>query len=232
MKTQTIVIGFIGVAVLGLMALVSCAGLLFFAFRGLDSSISPAVDKLFAAIDQDRIDQYYDSNTSSDFQQATTREQLADLAKLIKTRLGPLKSKSMRQFNVRQVNANQFAEINYNATFEHGSGTIAIRMKRDAGDWQLVSFTVNSPEFDKDRASGKCPLCGEPHTATAQFCPKCGKPLREKPKAEESAKPPEAPEGDAKPAEGGTDEDQAAESEQQPDCSAGRFACAKRGGCL
>ncbi|WP_425616327.1 zinc-ribbon domain-containing protein [Anatilimnocola sp. NA78] len=192
MKTQTlIIVALIGVACLGLITVVGCAGLAFVGFRSMDSSISPAVDKLFVAIEQEQLGATYDSETSAEFRQAVTREQLIELGQKINTRLGSLKTKSMRQFHVRQLNADQFAEVSYHATFEHGSGTIDTRWKREGAEWKLVHLNVNSPEFAKDSATAKCPHCGEPHTASAKFCPKCGKSLAAKPADEKATAPTE-----------------------------------------
>lgn len=187
MKTQTIVIAsLVGLACMGLLAVASCVGLVFIGYRSMDNSISPAVDKLFAAVEQEKLGNTYDLETSSDFRQAVTRDQFIELGRKIKTRLGLLKSKSMRQFHVRQVNANQFAEVSYAATFEHGNGTIDTRWKREGDEWKLVHLTVNSPEFLKDSVTAKCQHCSEPHTASAKFCPKCGKSLEAKPADEKT----------------------------------------------
>lgn len=178
MKTKTIV--FIIVAACGALfiaAVASCAGFLFLAFRNIDATLSPTIDELFAAIDNDTFAQTYDTCTSPELRKTVTREQYAELGRTIKTRLGSLKSKSLCQFNVRQFNADRFADVAYNANFEHGSGTISGRFKKDGERWLVVSFHVNSPEFQKDLATGKCAHCGEPHTSNAKFCPKCGKPL-------------------------------------------------------
>jgi hypothetical protein len=175
---KTLIIVLCSGAALFVAAIASCAGLLFVAFRNVDAAISPTVDELFAAIANDSFDQTYDTHTTSELQQATTRQRYEELGLSIKTRLGSLKSKSLQQFNVRQVNANRYADVAYNATFENGSGTITARFKKEGDRWLLVNFQVNSPEFQKDLATGKCPHCGEPHTSEAKFCPKCGKALK------------------------------------------------------
>ena len=178
MKTKTILISVAaacGIAFIATIAL--CVGFLVFAFRGMDATLSPTVDELFAAIDNGKFVDTYNSHTSSELQKTVSREQYEELGLTIKTRLGSMKSKKLAQFNVRQVNANQFADLVYNAEFENGSGTIRAVFKKDGERWLLVGFHVNSPEFQKDLATGKCPHCSEPHTAGAKFCPKCGKPL-------------------------------------------------------
>ena len=178
MKTKTIVILVVSACgALFIAAIVSCAGFFFLTFRNMDATLSPTIDELFAAIDNDTFAEMYDTHTSSELQKTVTREQFEELGLTIETRLGSLKSKSLRQFNVRQNNANRYADVVYNATFGNGSGTISGRFKKDGDRWLVVNFHVNSPEFQKDLTTGKCFHCGEPHTSNAKFCPKCGKPL-------------------------------------------------------
>ena len=178
MKTKTIVILVLSAGgVFFIVAIASCAGFFFLTFRNLDTTLSPTVDELFAAIDNDTFADTYDTHTTAELQRTVPREQYKDLGLTIKTRLGALKSKSLRQFNVRQFNANRYADVVYNATFENGSGTISGRFKKEGDRWRVVSFHVNSPEFQKDLATRKCPHCAEPHPSNAKFCPKCGKPL-------------------------------------------------------
>jgi hypothetical protein len=178
MKTKSIVIIIVSACgVLLITAIALCAGFYFLAFRNMDATLSPTIDELFSAIDNGTFAETYDTHTSSELKKAVTREQYEEIGLMIKTRLGSLKSKSLRQFNVRQINANRYADVAYNANFEDGSGTFSGRFIKDGERWLVVSFYVNSPEFQKDLATGKCPHCGEPHSSNAKFCPKCGKPL-------------------------------------------------------
>ena len=178
MKTKTIVIIIVSACgALFIAVVASCAGFFFFTFRNMDATLSPTIDELFAAIDNDTFAKTYDTRTSPELRKTVTREQYEELGFTIKTRLGSLKSKTLRQFTVRQVNADRYADATYDANFENGSGTISGRFKKDGERWPVISIHVNSPEFQKDLATGKCAHCGEPHTSNAKFCPKCGKPL-------------------------------------------------------
>jgi hypothetical protein len=95
----------------------------------------------------------------------------------------------MKSFNVRAVNADSFVDVSYNATFEKGAGTIVAKMKNEGGKWKLVHFQVNSPLFQQDVATEKCPKCGAPHPASARFCPACGAEIpSSEPKAGEGVK--------------------------------------------
>ena len=188
MKTQSIIaLVLVLVGGLFLSVVVLCAGSLFFAFRAMDSSISPMIDELFVAIEDDKFAETYDTHTTPEFQKVASREQYVQIGQMIKTRLGKLKSKTMSRFNVQQRNASQFADVAYNGTFEKGTGTITAKLRKVGDRWQLVAFHVNSPEFTKDLVTAKCPHCGQPHTADAKFCPKCGKALTAE--AEKAAEP-------------------------------------------
>ena len=178
MKTKTIVILAVSACGALFIAIAACAGVFFFTFRDMHATLSPTVDELFAAIEDGSFAATYDTHTTPELRQTVTREQYRDLGLTIKTRLGALKSKSLRQFNVRQMNAVGYADVAYNATFENGTGTISGRFKKVGDQWLIISFHVNSPEFQKDLATGKCPHCGEPHASSAKYCSKCGKALK------------------------------------------------------
>ncbi len=92
----------------------------------------------------------------------------------INLRLGKLKSKTLRGFKMKQHNADSYMDVTYAAVFEKGQGTVTARLKKNDGDWKFVGFRVNSPVFEQDIASQKCPSCGQPHSAKAKFCPSCG----------------------------------------------------------
>jgi len=192
MKTKSIVIlvlvlgGGLFIATFG-----CCAGAVFLGWRGYrdtEAAISPKIDGLFQAIENDRFGDTYERDTAPELRQVSNKEQYEQLGRTIKTRLGSLKSKSMKSFNARQSNADSFVDVVYTATFEKGSGTIKARLKKTAGDWQFVQFNIDSPEFLNDLAVAACPKCGKPHAAHAQFCPTCGVELMKR----ESAGPGEA----------------------------------------
>ena len=102
---------------------------------------------------------------------------MAQLGVAIKTHLGSLKAKKLIQFNIQQFNADRCADVAYSATFEKGSGEIRIRFRSIDGEWRLVGFHVNSPQFLEEPSTTACPYCGETCPEGAKFCPKCGKPL-------------------------------------------------------
>lgn len=178
MRTRTIVVGaVVGCGGLLVVLVAACAGFFYLTFKNLDAEISPKIDGLFAAADNGTFGERYATGTSPEFRQTTTRADWEQIGSSIKTRLGSLKSKRLVQFNVQQFNADQYADVAYSAEFEKGSGEIHARFRRIDGQWRLVNFRVDSPEFLKDLATGKCPHCGQACPAEAKFCPHCGKPL-------------------------------------------------------
>ena len=43
----------------------------------------------------------------------------------------------MTQFNIRQFNADTFADVAYDASFEKGTGAVQVRFRKVDGDWRL-----------------------------------------------------------------------------------------------
>jgi hypothetical protein len=164
----------IGCGVFGVAVIAACGGLLYVGYKTAQKSVGPEIDRLFAAIDDGTFAETYETATTQEFRSATSREQYAQIGKAVSTRLGRLKSKSLKSVNMRQHNADSYVDVAYDAQFEKGPGQILAKMKREKDQWKLVNFRVNSPVFQQDIATAKCPKCGAPHAASARFCPSCG----------------------------------------------------------
>jgi len=137
--------------------------------------VDPKFTLGFCAVRADRDD----TKTKPEFRNAMSREDYEKMGAMIKTYLGKLQSKTRGQFSVRQMNATTLAYVAYSAKFEKGQATLQVRLKKVGGQWQLVSFHITSPQFQKDLATQSCPHCGKPHAESAAFCPHCGKPIEE-----------------------------------------------------
>jgi rubrerythrin len=166
-----------GCGCLTIIGLLSCGGLLFFGYRAATDSAGPQIDHLFAAIENGTFGDTYETDTTPELRAAASKQQYEEIGDAVATRLGRLKSKSLQSFNVQQHNAESLIDVKYNAEFENGKGTISAKLKREGDQWKFVSFHVNSPVFQQDLATLKCPKCGDPHAAAAKFCPSCGAPL-------------------------------------------------------
>jgi hypothetical protein len=171
---KTIAIVGIGCGVVGVAMIVACGGLLYLGYKTANTSVGPEIDRLFAAIDDGTFAETYETATTQEFRAATSKAQYAEIGKAVSTRLGPMKSKSLKSFNMRQYNADSYVDVTYDAQFEKGNGQILAKMKREKGQLKLVNFRVNSPVFQQDIATAKCPKCGAPHASSARFCPSCG----------------------------------------------------------
>jgi len=176
-NTKIIVLVLAACGAFGIIAVGACAGLGFYAFKAANSSVGPEIDRLFAAMETDNFGDTYETATAPEFRKQTSKEQYADIGKAVKNRLGPLKSKNMTGFNMRQFNADSYVDVAYKASFEKGKGTITAKMKKQGGEWKIVTLGVNSPVFEQDLATATCPKCGAPHARDARFCPACGAPL-------------------------------------------------------
>ncbi|MGH7129326.1 MAG: zinc-ribbon domain-containing protein, partial [Planctomycetaceae bacterium] len=175
---------------LGAIALVcAVAGAVFlgFQFFGVHKEISAEVDSLFEAISAGEFGETYATATAPEFRKVTTQDQYHQIGESVRTRLGPLQSKTLQQFNLRYLSGYKYATVAYAGQFQHGPGTIQAQFRSQSGDWLLVSFRVDSPLFLQDLPTAACPTCGKPHTESAKFCPHCGADLKrgeEKPVAE------------------------------------------------
>ena len=181
---KTWVLAGLGCGVVVILAIVAaCAGLMVVGYRSASSAngeVSAVIDELMREAAKGSFAETYETATTAELRKAVTAADYAKLGELIKTHLGPLKSKHLNRINLRQVNANSFADVAYQATFERGSGTITATLRRSDGRWLLQSFNVNSPVFVNDLPDQTCPKCGGKYAKSAHFCPHCGQALTEK----------------------------------------------------
>jgi hypothetical protein len=176
MKTRTVVLSILlGGGFLFILCIVACGGLFYSLYKNTDKEISPKIDSLFAAIDNNTFVDTYANETTPAFQQVLSKEKYEQIGRSIKNRLGHLQSKSLVSWNSAQFNMESTINVVYSAKFEKGQGTIQAGFVKSNGQWQLQNFRVNSPEFLNDMASASCPHCGKPCSTEAKFCPSCGK---------------------------------------------------------
>lgn len=193
MKTRSVVLLVLLICGgLFLVTVVLCGGAAYLFYKNADASVSPRVDALFAKIDNGTFGEAYKTETSPEFRESVSKRQWDQIGLVVKERLGRLQSKSMRQFNAKQINANTVMDVVYDATFAKGSGTISVKYRFVNGQWLLDGFFVKSPTLNDLALQQKCPHCGELTAADAKYCANCGKPLEDaKPivPAEKKSKP-------------------------------------------
>ena len=171
---KTVAIILAACAGFGILVIASCAGLLYVGFKNADATVSPRIDTLLSAIENDTFAETYETETTQELRDVSTKQQYTDLGKAIHVRLGALKTKSLQGFHMQQSGAGSYVDVTYTATFEKGDGTIIAKMKLQGGEWKFVSFRVDSPVFEQDIATENCATCGEPYASNASFCPSCG----------------------------------------------------------
>jgi hypothetical protein len=196
MKTSTaVLLVLLGCGGLFVLIVALCAGGFFFAQNRINAAIEPKVDALFAKIDNGTFGEAYMTETTPRLREAISKEKWAEIGLVINQRLGHLRSKSMRQFSANQVNAITTIDAVYDGSFEKGSGTITVRYTRVAENLLLEGFHVRSPLLDVATLQQECPHCGELTPASAKFCAKCGKALKD-----DKPAPPAATKGKSKSA--------------------------------
>ena len=89
----------VGCGVAGIAIIAACGGLLYLGYKTANTSVGPEIDRLFAAIDDGTFAETYETATSQEFRNATSKDQYAQIGKAVSTRLGRLKSKSLKSFN-------------------------------------------------------------------------------------------------------------------------------------
>ena len=137
----------VGCSAVAVLGVVSCAALLYVGYRSTDQHVSPIVDALFDAIDEGAFEETYDTLASPQMRGVTSREDYGKLGLVISRTLGRLRSKSLRSFEVRQLNTDSFVSATYNARFEKGAGTIFVEIVGVGDGWKVSTFRVESPVF-------------------------------------------------------------------------------------
>ncbi len=180
-----------GCAVLGLLMLAACGGMLYFGYRQVSGNgeVAAEVDRLFDEIAQGRAAQFYRDWCSPELKRATSQQEFVDFANAINEQLGKLVSKSVTGFSFNRQNLTSNVEASYTCEFERGKATVQTRFVQKDGRWLLQSFQVLSPRLLKPTARRKCPFCGELYEPGDKFCPHCGKQLPDTPQKEAPDQP-------------------------------------------
>ena len=180
MKTRTIVLVVILACVVVFVGFIAiCGGFLYYAYQTTDKSVSPRIDELFAAMENGTYNAMYETDMTVEFRSLCSRKEYEKIGRLVKERLGPLRSKSMVQFNAQQFNVSSLISVVYSAKFEKGEGTISASLRNERGRWLFQGFNIQSAELVKETATVPCPHCGHPNDVGAKFCSDCGKSMVE-----------------------------------------------------
>ncbi|MEM6798991.1 MAG: hypothetical protein AAF589_05705 [Planctomycetota bacterium] len=123
----------------------SCAGLIYYGYSSTSATAGPRIDDAFKAIASGKAAAFYQSETNATFKAASTQAEFQTIAELVRERLGPLRSKSMKSFNARSVNGESFMEVTYGATFENGLAGIIATLCKEGDAWKFEQLRVNSP---------------------------------------------------------------------------------------
>lgn len=160
-----------------LLLTVMCGGAGYFFVRSAFSGageVSQITDELIQSMNDGSFAESYQTQMAPEFREETSPEAYERFADQIRTQLGALRSKTISSINMNQKNAVSFADVQYQATFEKGKGTIRVKMKRYGGKWLVLAFRIDSAALTKDIPSKTCPKCQGAYAPDARFCPHCG----------------------------------------------------------
>lgn len=172
MKTKTVLVLLAALGGAMFVSLVLCAGGLYLFFRGASADVAPRIDELLAALATGDVAASYERDTTREFKQVTTSQQYQQIADVVRTRLGGLRSKITTSLNLRNHNGRSYVEVSYNAEFEKGPGTIQATLEKVDGQWRFMKFHVQSPILQQPLV---CSHCGAQQPLGAKFCPACGR---------------------------------------------------------
>lgn len=184
----------LGVIIGGFVLLIaSIVTAIFVGQRNTERAITPRIETMFSAMEHGTFAETYDTETSSAMRQAVNREEFSELGDAVANLLGPLKSKQLRGFRFSKTTQGTFVEASYDATFAKGIGEILANLSKEDGEWKFNSLRVNSPVFEQDFVSRKCPTCGKAIATSARFCPACGVAIAGKDEIDVEASPDPSP---------------------------------------
>ncbi len=109
-----------------------------------------------------------------EFRSEHSQETLASVMQRTSEVMGPLTAWNLTGTFVESNTGGKFVRLTYAGTFGNGAGTITVVMKgspEGRRGYQMHSFNIASPLFDKKAA---CPNCSYPCEPGTRFCPKCG----------------------------------------------------------
>lgn len=170
-SVPVIVLGCAGALLVVLLACGVFVGILYAGNKKAD----PVVDAYLALVSQGKFDEAY-ATLHPKFHEAVSLERYRQIQTGLTETLGNYKSKSIRGININTLNGVTTTVATYAMTFEKGQTTAVFTLIGD----KIARFDIDSPLL-RDL---KCPHCGVALTDFGNFCPNCGKPLQEEPKAE------------------------------------------------
>lgn len=171
---KTLLIVFAAMAFFFLLMVGLAVFFLFRTYQQGGAEITPRIDALFQAIDDQNFGSTYLTETTSEFRNNVTIESYENIGKQISSRLGNLESKTISEFKYNFNSSGTFYDVSYDAQFEKGTGNIHATLKKIEETWKIHNFQVNSPLLIQDLKPVECQACGKAHSAGAKFCPHCG----------------------------------------------------------
>jgi hypothetical protein len=133
------------VCLLALVAVFGCT--LKTSREGIPSQAQSTIDQVGEEIPAGRYDQIYD-DSADEYKHANTHEQSGAVFKMVKAKLGNVKSRTLHSATERDSPGGEIPGhslmISYQTTFDRGEGMETFTLLERDGKWLLAGYFVNS----------------------------------------------------------------------------------------
>jgi hypothetical protein len=163
----------LGLGSVVLVALFCAGGIAWFVVGG-KAEVEPVAEAFLAKIENQDYAGAYDS-IGPEWKGIHDLEQFTKFQKLFRKHLGPLQSKSLDDFNIKNDSGTRIAVMGYAASFKNATGNITLTLTHSTGTWKVAGHRVDSPLFAKLLT---CANCKNVNATLGEFCTFCGKPLK------------------------------------------------------
>ncbi len=139
---KKIVLNSIAIAIVAITILAMSRSVLLLDTTQIDDIASLRIDLLFAAVAKDNFASTYDSLTSPELRESTSRKDYEAYG-LALQKCGKLVQKAMDGYRIRQSRHGTL-DVSYLVNFENGQGVFVGRLTELNGEWKFDSFSIQS----------------------------------------------------------------------------------------
>ena len=149
-KRKIVLVALVSIASFAVVSITMCGGILYLGYSSVETNASPKIDSMFDAIESDSFAETYQTQTTKEFRQLTTKEQYESIGEAIRTKLGNLRSKSLQGFTAKRLVSGSRIDASYSAVFDRDKATIIAKLDKEDGEWKFNTFRVESAAFKQN----------------------------------------------------------------------------------